>query len=233
MRDLLIRSAPATTVYSWRFTTSAYPGLPEMLATFAGNTWPAPATVDTGTLASRTRDATTRLATATTNLADARQELAASVAANNTVDLQALICAACDAVQQQQAEAAGIYDSLAAALGLAYRPAPPVVEVLTAADRGRTVALILDLPEPLPWERMTWSMALTGPHPTQALDDVVLAWSADGSHGLLARTGGNPFLAGPWSLALHLALDVGAEAAAWTRNGRTTPEGGTLRFTVP
>ncbi|WP_426513544.1 hypothetical protein ACPPVO_24830 [Dactylosporangium sp. McL0621] len=233
MRDLVVRSAPATTVYSWRFTTSAYPGLPEMLATFTGTTWPAPATVDTSTLASRTRDAANGLSGAAADLTSARQELAAAVSANNTVDLQALVAAAGAAVQRQHAEAADSYDSLAAALALAYRPAPPVVEVLTAADHGRTVALVLDLPEPLPWERLTWSLTPMGPHPTPALNDVVLAWSADGSHAMLARTGGKTFPPGPCSLALHLALEVGAEAAVWTRNGRATPEEGTLQFTVP
>ena len=226
--DLLVCSAPAVIAYSWRFTTSAYPGLPELLATFGGRPWPAAATVDTGRLAAEADAGATRLAAATAEVTAARAELAAA----GVVDLPALITDTLDAVHRGQAVSGEVYENLSTALGLGYRPSPPLVEILTAVAGADTVALVLDLPEPLPPERMSWSLTPIGPHPARPVDDALLAWSADGAHAVLVRQGGRPLPSGEWSLTLELTLDLGAERAAWTRRHSTAAETATLRFTL-
>jgi hypothetical protein len=77
-------------------------------------------------------------------------------------------------------------------------------------------------------KRMGW--AVRGPAGDQP--DVLLAWSDDGSHALLARAGGATFAAGPWNLDLVLRLDAGGERAVWRRGGSSAPEVGTLRFAL-
>jgi hypothetical protein len=227
--DLVVRSAPSAVVYSWRFTTSAYPGLPELLATFTGRVWPAGGAVDAAALAAADAQAA-QLAAAQADVDLARSALADAVAAGRAGDLDALTGDALEAVDRRDAVAAQAYQELSAALGLGYRPAPPVAEVLTASAGGSVVALVLDLPEPLPWERMTWALTRTGPHPARPLSDVTLAWSEDGAHATLTRSGGSPFPSGDWSLSLELALDAGAERAVWSRAGDSAPETASLRF---
>jgi hypothetical protein len=233
IRDIVVRSAPPATVYSWCFTTSAYPGLPELLATFTGPPWPAQATVDAAALGTQADAGAARLAEAAAAVTAARGELAAAVAAGNTVDLQALIAAALDATGRQHGAAGDVYQALTAALGLGYRPSPPLAEILTVAAGPGIVALVLDLPEPLPWERMSWSLTQAGPHPSRPLDDALLAWSSDGAHAAIVRPGGAPLASGQWSLRLELAMDAGAERAVWTRAGSAAPETGTLHFVLP
>jgi hypothetical protein len=155
------------------------------------------------------------------------------VAAGNAVDLPSLITDALDAVDGQHAAASDVYQALTAALGLGYRPTPPLAEILTVAADAGTVALILDLPEPLPWERMSWSLTHVGPHPSPPLGDALLAWSGDGAHAAIVRPGGAALASGEWALRLELAMDIGAERAAWTRAGSAAPESGVLRFVLP
>jgi hypothetical protein len=231
--DLLVRSAPAATVHTWRFTTSAYPGLPELLATFGGQPQPAPSTVDPAALRTGTDSGATRLAAVAADVAAARAELATAVAAGNTVDLPSLIADTLDAVDQQHTTAGDLYQTLTAALGLDYRPPPPLVEVFTATTGAGTIALVLDLPDPLPWERMSWSLTHVRPHPSPPLHDTLLAWSNDGAHAVIVRSAGAALAPGEWSLRLELAMDIGAERATWTRAGSTAPENATLRFTLP
>jgi hypothetical protein len=217
-------------VHSWRFTTSAYPGLPELAASFTGQLWPAGGTVDTAALAAQADAQAAQLAAVQADVGLARAALADAVAAGRAGDLDALTEEALDAVDRRHALSAQAYAELSAALGLAYRPAPPVVELLTASAGGDVVALVLDLPEPLSWERMTWSLTRTGRHPGPSPADVLLAWSEDGAHAALVRSGGAPFPPGPWSLSLELALDAGAERAVWTRAGGSDPEIASLSF---
>jgi hypothetical protein len=101
------------------------------------------------------------------------------------------------------------------------------------ATGAHIVALVLDLPEPLPWERMSWSLTHSAPHPSPPLDDTLLTWSSDGAHAVIVRPGGAPLASGEWSLRLELAMDIGAERAVWTRAGSAAPESGTLRFVLP
>jgi hypothetical protein len=228
--DLVVRSAPSAVVHSWRFTTSAYPGLPELLATFTGRVWPAGGAVDAAALPAQADAQTAQLAAPQADVDLARSALADAVAAGRTGDLDALTGEALEAVDRRDAVAAQAYQELSAALGLGYRPAPPVAEVLAASAGGSVVALVLDLPEPLPWERMTWALTRTGPHPAPPLSDVTLAWSEDGAHATLTRSGGSPFPSGDWSLSLELALDAGAERALWSRASDSAPETASLRF---
>ncbi len=173
------------------------------------------------------------LAAAADAVAAARQALAAGVAAGDAVELSVLGDAARAAVAAQDAAAADAYDRLADDLGAPWRPTPPVVELLTLADaRGRTVGLLLDLPEPLPWERVGWTLVAPGASEDSSLRDLVLAWSGDGARAILVRDGAKPFASGLWSLRLTMHLDVGAECAVWRRGGSTAPEVGSLSFTL-
>jgi len=94
-------------------------------------------------------------------------------------------------------------------------------------------ALVLDLPEPLPWERMTWTLHQAGPHAGPAVEDVLLAWSEDGRRAVLAPGAAGAFPGGEHVLRLTLALDVGAERAVWRRAARSDPEIAELRFRLP
>ena len=125
------------------------------------------------------------------------------------------------------------HDALATdALGLPWRPVPPLVEISTVTLGNDVVALLLDLPEPLPWERIGWTLTPSADGSGAALADATLAWSGDGTRAIVVRSGGAAFARGPWTLGLALRLDVGAERAAWRRCGSTAPETGLLRFAL-
>jgi hypothetical protein len=229
--DLIVRSAPPTAVHHWTFTTSRYLGLPDLLDTFADRAWPGHSEgVDRADVGDQAAAGAARLGDARMQVDAARTALAAAVAAGDAVELGALADAARAAVSFAHAESAAVHDLLAGALGTQYRPTPPVVEVSTVADRGENVALLLDLPEPLAWERVAWSLIPPGAADDEPLADLVLAWSRDGTRAILVRAGAAVYGPGSWSLQLALRLDVGAERAAWRRGGSTAPEAGRLRF---
>ena len=178
--DLVVRSAPRTAVHRWSFTTSRYLGLPDLLDAFAGRAWAAASDgVDRADLAAQADAGSERLASARAGVDAARGVLATAVAAGDAVETSGLAEAARAAVAEEQAGSAAVHDLLARALGTAWRPVPPVVELLTVVDGAATVALLLDLPEPLPWERVDWSLGAGD----ESLADVVLAHSRDGAHG--------------------------------------------------
>jgi hypothetical protein len=231
--DLLARSAPARVVHSWRFTTSGYAGLSELLAGFAGHTWPADAAPDRTALAARATTAAATLTSAQADLDTARAELADAVASGSTGDLAELISAALGAVADHDDASAEAFRDVSQCLGLGYQPRPPVIEILTVTAGRDVVALALELPEPLPRERLSWSLTPIQPHPVPPLTDLVVAWSGDGARALLVRPQGTPFSPGRWSLHLELALDVGAERATWSRDGDSTPETAVLTFSLP
>jgi hypothetical protein len=227
--DLVVRSAPRVPVHAWGFTTGRHLGLPDLLDSFVGRTWRVHATVPNGAAFGTQCDASALLrAAADSNLDAARAALADAVGGGAAVEVEGLREAAAAAAMSRHVGAAQTYDALAAALGLKWRPTPPVVEIGTVDTGGAVLAWVLDLPAPLPWERMAWSVR--GPEGDQT--DVLLAWSDDGSHALLARAGGTAFAAGPWNLDLALRLDVGDERAVWRRGGSSAPEVGTLRFAL-
>ncbi len=189
--DLVVRSAPRTAVHRWSFTTSRYLGLPDLLDSFAGRTWAAAGDgVNRAALAAEADAGSERLAAAQAEVEAARSVLAAAVAASDAVETAGLVEIARAAVGSEQAASADVHDLLAGALAASWRPEPPVVEVLTVVDGAATVALLLDLPEPFPWERVDWSLTRDDDVP---LDDVVLARSRDGAHAILVRTGAAAF----------------------------------------
>jgi hypothetical protein len=232
--DLVVRSAPRVAVHHWRYTTSRHLGLPELLDTFAGRTWPVAEAAPAGAAVEReAAAAAAAIADAQAILDGTRSALAVAVDAGNAVELAGLRAATRAAADSRCQVGADAYLALAAALGLPWRPLPPVVEVCTVDDAGSVLALLLELPEPLPRERM--GLTLTGPSngdERAALDDLVAAWSEDGCRAILARHDGLAFTAGMWSLDLALHFDVGVERALWRRGGSTAPEVGTLRFRV-
>jgi hypothetical protein len=228
--DLVVRSAPRTAVHRWSFTTSRYNGLPDLLDTFAGRAWPLDGgAVDAAALDAQAAAGATRLGAARTAVDGARAALAAAVAAGDAVELAPLGDAARAAVAHTHAASAAVHDLLADALGTPWRPTPPVVELSAIEAAGGPLALLLDLPEPLPWERASWALVSPGGQP---LADLLLAWSEDGTRAILVRTGATPFAAGAWRLDLALRLEVGAERPVWRRGGSAAPEAGALRFSI-
>ena len=230
--DLVVRSAPAAAVHHWEFVTSRYLGLPDLLDIFTGEVWPLPAAADPAELADQATTGAARMAAAAQAVDAARAELATAVAAADAVELAPLGDAARAAVAAMQQESSSVHDLLVGSLGTPWRPSPPIVELSSVAAGKDVIALLLDLPEPLPWERMDWSLLAPDAADDEPLADLVLAWSADGSHAVLVRTDGQAFAAGPWTLNLALRLDVGAERATWRRGGSSVAEAGALRFAL-
>jgi hypothetical protein len=232
-RDLVVRSAPRTRVHRWRFTTSRFLGLPDLAATFSGDVWPlAAALADGAALTAAASSAAADVAGAQAALDDARAHLASLVSAGAVLDVPLAAADAVAAANARQAVAAGTYDTLAGLLGLGYRPVPPIVELSRLDDAGTTAALLLELPEPLPWERMTWALTASadgGAPPAP----VALAWSDDGARALIVMADGAPFPSGAWTLGLALHLDIGAERAVWRRGGSVAPEVARLSFRLP
>jgi hypothetical protein len=230
--DLVVRSAPRVAVHRWSFTTSRYLGLPDLLDGFAGRTWPVEDATPRRTAVDREASAAAaQIAGAQATLDAARAALAAAVDAGDAVELEGLREAARAASAAYGQTSADAYDALAVALGLPWRPFPPLVELGTVRDGGEVLALLLELPEPLPRERLGWT--LTGPSDDGTrgvLGDLVLAWSGDRCRAILTREGGAAFAAGSWTLDLALRLDVGSERAIWRRCGSTAPEAGVLGF---
>jgi hypothetical protein len=232
--NLVVRSAPRVAVHRWRFTTSRHLGLPDLLDTFVGRTWPVPEAAPRKAAVQReTAAAAAKIAEAQATLDVARSALAVAVDAGDAIELAGLRESTRAAADTRNQAGADAYVALAAALGLPWRPNPPVVEVCTVDDAGSVLALLLEMPEPLPRERL--SVTLTGPSDSggrAALDDLVLVWSADGCRAILVRPSGVAFTAGMWTLDLAVRLDVGAERALWRRGGSTAPEVGAMRFRV-
>ncbi|MFI0446901.1 hypothetical protein [Actinomadura sp. 6N118] len=228
--DLIVRSAPRTATHSWSFTTSRHLGLPDLLDTFAGQSWPQPSeALDRADLSDQAAAGATRLTAARDAVDAARAALTAAVTSGDAVELPQLAEAARTAVSHAHAESGDVHDLLTTALGTPWRPTPPIVE-LSTVTRGGVLALLLDLPEPLPWERLTWSLTPPGMADDEPLADLVLAWSDDGTRAVLVRPGAHAFGAGTWTLQLALRLDVGAERPAWRRAGSSLTEVGRLRF---
>ncbi len=232
--DLVVRSAPRVAVHRWRFTTSRHLGLPDLLDTFVGRTWPvAEAAPRQAAVQREAAAAAAEIADAQATLDVARSALAVAVGAGDAVELAGLRESARAAADTRNQAGADAYVALAAALGLPWRPNPPVVEVCTVDDAASVLALLVEVPEPLPRERL--GVTLTGPSDgggQAALDDLVLVWSEDGCRAILARQSGLAFTAGMWTLDLAVRLDVGAERALWRRGGSTAPEVGNMRFRV-
>ena len=222
--DLVVRSAPRAAVHAWNFTTSRYLGLPDLLDTFAGRVWPLASEAHQAELAGQADSGTVRLSAARAAVVTARAALATAVAAGDAVELARLGESARAAIAFEQAESAVVHDLLTSAIGTPWRPTPPVVELSTIAAPGGIVALLLDLPEPLPWERIDWSLVAPGSADEEPLADLLLAYSGDGTGAILVRSGAAAFTPGTWRLQLALRLNVGSERAAWRRGGARPPK---------
>jgi hypothetical protein len=230
-RDLIVRSAPRTPVHRWNFTTSAYLGLPDLMDGFVGRVWPLDATTERTTLSEVVSSARESLDTSTLAVNVARAALSEAAGTQDLVDMSPLTEAALDAVAVRHSVAGTAYDQIIAELQAPRRPTPPVVELLGVIDQaGAVVALLLDLPEPLPWERLRVCLSRGANAPPEP--DVVVAWSQDGTHAVVVRDGASPIDAGQWSMSLTLRLEVGAERAVWRRAGSLAPEVGQLEFTL-
>jgi hypothetical protein len=231
--DLIVRSAPHTAVHGWRFTSSRYLGLPDVLESFAGDVWPVEAAVgDPVALAAATVTAVTAMRSANAAVADARQALAAAVDDAAALELPSLTERARTAVDSRHVISGQQYDLLHQQLGLAWRPVPPVLEISRVSVNGGVVALLIDLAEPLPWERVSWILTASPDGRAAPLSDGALVWSEDGTRALIVRDGAQPFAAGAWKLDLALRLDVGVERPQWRRGGSSAPECGTLSFVL-
>jgi hypothetical protein len=123
--------------------------------------------------------------------------------------------------------ATGIYDGLIAALG---RPdlasgqvlvAVPDTEIslFTDASGAWVSALLIESPEPLPWQRIWSTIRLTSS--SGANDALLPVWRADGSKGLLV-----PFqqTRGIYTLTITFRGNIGAEAPCITVGGAAVTE---------
>jgi hypothetical protein len=104
-----------------------------------------------------------------------------------------------------------------------------VVELSGLAEAsGPFQALLLELPEPLAWERVR----VTGSVPGGGGAPVVV-WNGDGTRALVLPPSGVALRAGDYVLDLVLDLDVGPEAPTWQRATSTRAEVARLAFTLP
>jgi hypothetical protein len=225
--QVLGRSAPRVPVHDWSFTTSAYAGLPDLLDTYSGTAGVIAGTEPDVGLTARHAAA---VESATTELSWARARANAAARDGDATEIGGLAAAAASAAAARDDVAADAFRDLQDALGLGFRPHPPVVELsVVTTGSGAVAALLLDLPEPLPWARMGWR--LTGPD--RAVDDPLVVWSGDGTRALLVHPDGSTFTPGAWTLYLALSLDVGVERPVWRRGGSSSPEAGRLTVRVP
>ncbi len=229
--DLVIRSARGT-VHHWSFATSRYADFVEHLDTFSGQVVVETlAGVNTPRFAEEVAEAAATLAAATTALATARVELAS--AGPDEVELRRAEAQA--AVRALAAESADRFAVLAELLFPgAYRALPPVVEVLDLRQGADRLALLLESPEPLDWQRIAARLArldpITGVY--AAVEDALLAWSDDGARAILAPTGTANPPDGDYELQLTYRLDIGFEAPVLRRGASSVPEIARLRFTL-
>jgi|GEM_PF-1435252 len=116
----------------------------------------------------------------------------------------------------------GLYDGLIAALGHPewVSKATPIrvpdteVSLFTDSPGFWVQAILLESPEPLPWQRIWRSISLTsGTNPPQQLLPV---WSADGTRAVLIPL---QFLVGVYNLNISFQGNIGAEAPCITQGG--------------
>lgn len=231
--DLIVRSAPRAAVHEWSFTTSRYLGLPDLLDTYVGHAWPAEgAAPDRAALGTEAGRGAAALGAARSALEAARGALADAVDASELLEIPAITNDALAAAAEYHATSGAVYDALAVALGLPWQPTTPCVEIGTVTDGTDVVALVLDLPEPLPLERVECTLARQTGSTMTPEENLLLVWRLDGTRALLVRDSAIPFTPGDWTLDVVLHLDVGVERASWRRGGSTAPETGSLRFAV-
>jgi hypothetical protein len=222
--NVTVWTAPRSVAHSWPLTTSSAPDLVHLLDTFTGTVYPEPVTPAAG-FAAWVRHARDERQGDDDAQASARQ--AARAAA--PLDLPAAAAAAREATDSRTAHAAALYAEGVGLLGLGHRARPPVVELSAlAAASGAVQALLLELPEPLAWERVRVAGSLPG-----AGGPPVVVWNGDGTRALLLPPSGTRWPAGEYVLDLVLDLDVGPETPTWQRATSTRAEVGRLAFALP
>jgi hypothetical protein len=107
------------------------------------------------------------------------------------------------------------------------------VELSELMRSGRRLALLVESPEPIDWNRVSWQLRKEGTTAGvyQPVANTVLVTSDDGARALIV----NPavrVLAGNYELGLTYSLDIGLEAPALRRGGSTVPEITRLRFNL-
>ena len=229
--DLVVRTAPRGTVHDWNFTTSRYASFVEHLDTFIGQVHPESASgADVAATTGAVTTARSEIASATSALVNARTLLASAGAADVTIRREATLAAALALRTAMSANFDVLYTLL---LGGTYRPLPPVVEVSELMRSGRRLALLVESPEPIDWNRVSWQLRKEGTTPGvyQPVANTVLVTSDDGARALIM----NPavrVLAGNYELGLTYSLDIGLEAPALRRGGSTVPEVARMRFNL-
>jgi hypothetical protein len=231
--ELVIRSAPRGPVHGWHFVTSRHAGFVEHLDTFTGQVRrEAVSGIDARKLADAIAAAESGMTAAGEDLAASRVSLAGASPADVTARRDATQAAA----RARGLEAAVHFDALDELIfGGAYRPLPSVVEVAEVVQGRRRLALLLESPEPLDWNRIRWELRVlhraSGAY--RALGDVLAVWSDDGARAFLMATGATGLGIGEYELQLISDLDIGLEAPLLRRGGSTLPEVGRLRFALP
>lgn len=120
------------------------------------------------------------------------------------------------------AASASLYDGLIAALGhqeLASGNTPIAVpdteiSLLTDASGAWVTALLIQSPEPLPWQRIWSTVSLV--NSSGSNDPLFVLWNADGSIGLLVPVNQ---VRGTYNLSMTFLGNIGAEAPCITQNG--------------
>lgn len=229
--DLVVRSTRGV-VHHWSFATSRYADFVEHLDSFSGQVVVEMLTdVNITLFVDEIAAAGSALAAAAVALATARAALDSAGPAEvepRRTETQA-------AVRALSAESADRFAILAERLWSgAYRPLPPIVEVLDLHQDTNRLALLLESPEPLDWQRIVAQMArldpLTGAYGT--VGDYLLVWSDDGARALLVPTGTANLPHGDYTLQLTYSLDIGLEAPLLRRGASSLPEIASLRFTL-
>jgi hypothetical protein len=210
--------------HSWPLTTSSAPDLGHLLDTFTGTVYPERVTPAVGFAAWVRRARDERQGDD-----DAQASARAAARAAAPLDLPAAADAARQATDSRTAHAAALYAEGVGLLGLGYRALPPVVELSAlAAASGTVQALLLELPEPLAWERVRVAGSVPG-----AGGPPVVVWNGDGTRALVLPPSGARLPAGEYVLDLVLDLDVGPEAPTWQRATSTRAEVARLAFALP
>ncbi|MCC6803487.1 MAG: hypothetical protein IT319_11435 [Anaerolineae bacterium] len=227
---ILIRSTPKGKVFGWQFSTSAFPGFVEHLDSFAGVIYP------TDTLLPSATDLTAAISTAVAALADASNTLLAArsdLAASGTTEFADQLAAVTAARVARDFTASEHYQALFRLFfGETYRPRPPVVELTELLGSDGRYALLLESPEPLDWNRITFAIKrrqANGDY-NDIRSSAFIVWSDDGTRALILATNGAVLPSGIYMLQLAFNLDIGAEMPVLRRNGSTIPETVALDF---
>lgn len=224
-RNLFVWGGPDTVVHRWPFTTSAAPSLVGLFDTYRGHPYQEEV-AEPVDYAQQVAEAGEELG----ELALAVEAARGGVDVASGLTLDQAIAEARQATEAKQEGHGRWFDTIMGALDLGYRPHPPVVEVssLRTASRQR-LALLVESPEPLPWERFTVTAAY-GRNRGVPVDDLIVIPSRDGTRALLIDGEEQGWRAKPGAVTIRMDLDLGPALPRWTRGLSTQPEVVELAF---